>query len=235
MADYRWQDFQTDRFEDRFTSVPWIVGRDIWLRGMLAFPFATVLEAHEWVNDIRRAAGGQPPPACPRVFISHRQIDDTWARRIAWLAWDCPFNHWLDVIDLDPTRNRQVQLLEARLGRPLLDHENGILTAAIIEMALLNCTHLLAVMTNNTAGSQWVPYEYGRVKEPPPLALESSCWWDSTTLSGFGIPEYMYLGPILADEAAIRFWLRGERSRYSNCFGTVRDAEPQWSARVPTG
>jgi|SRR5665213_592028 len=235
MADYNQYDFQRATFDDRFAPVGWVIGRDIWQRGIEAFLFGGErLRADEWVNDIRRARLAQPA-ACPRVFISHRQVDETWARRIAWLAWSCNFDYWLDVIDLDSARNRQVELLEGRLGRLLLDFEKGILTAAIIEMALLNCTHVLAVMTGNTAGSQWVAYEYGRVKAPPPLSIESSCWWDATTLPGVSFPEYMYLGPIHFTQAAITAWLIAEQARYPSCPGTPRDAQPERSVCLPTG
>ena len=236
MADYRWYDFRNDSFEFRFAALGWIAGRNDWEAGMRTFPFGgNLAQAREWVNDIRRVSGRVPRPACPRLFISHRQVDEANARRIAWLAWGRHFDYWLDVIDLDPAKNRQVHLLERKLGRPLSDIEKSVLTAAIIEMALLNCTHVLAAMTCNTSGSQWVPYEYGRVKEPRALSTASSCWWDTTTLSSISFPEYMHLGAILLNEAEISMWLQQEKALYSSCLGTPRDAEPGRSTPLPTG
>src|SRR5262245_33482396 len=153
MADYRWYDYQSDPFEFRFPAFNWIAGRNEWEALIMQFLLGgNLARAQELLNDIRRVALRMPkPPPCPRVFISHRQIDEKRARRIAWLAWDERFDYWLDVVDLDPARNKQVKILEKRLGRKLTDIEKSILTAAIIEMALLNCTHVLAVMTDNTA------------------------------------------------------------------------------------
>ncbi|MEX3846242.1 hypothetical protein [Paraburkholderia sp. BR10882] len=211
----------------RFAPLPWApFGRLEWEAGMQQFPFGGNFDlAHEWIRDLRRLRFGIPLPTCPRLFISHRQIDEPYARSIAKLAFQNRFNYWLDVIDLDPARNAQVQLLSQRLGRPLNPFEVSILTAAIIEMALLNCTHVLAVMTNNTAGSQWVPYEYGRVKEPPPLSCEASCWWDTATLGTTGFPEYMYLGQIHFIDAEIVSWLQRERSRYPGCAAADEEFE----------
>ncbi len=74
------------------------------------------------------------------MFVSHRQTDADWALRIAWLAWDEGLDYSLDIIHLDPTHNQQVINLEQTLGRSLSDFEKSVLTAAIIEMPLLNCT-----------------------------------------------------------------------------------------------
>lgn len=172
MADFRYYDFQTLPLQLRFSQARWIAGYTEWENGIGRFPFVNRRFALEWIRNIRRAARPPELAECPRVFISHRQIDDGYARRIAQLAFAERFNYWLDVIDLDPARNVQFRHLERQLGRPLDDFEKSIVTAAIIEMALLNCSHVIAVMTNNTAGSQWVPYEYGRVKEPPPFRLK---------------------------------------------------------------
>jgi len=227
MASYRWDAIQRPIFADRFSGHPWIQGTNEWAHGIRQFPFSNESDAREWIRNMHRVRGTvhNQSDACPRVFISHRQADEAYALRVAKLAFDSAFDYWLDVIDLDPLRNPQVIALERRLGRPLLDFEKGILTAAIIEMALLNCTHVLAVMTANTAGSKWVPYEYGRVKKPPPLSCEASCWWDTTSLTLSDIPEYMYLGEIHSNEAQIKSWFVRERNRYHDCAAIRLDAD----------
>ena len=224
MPDYLYDHFQGGPFEIRFSQAGWIQGILPWETGIQLFPFGGYGEpAREWIREIRRFRPPLPELPCPRVFISHRQIDDAYARRIAQLAIHNQFNYWLDVIDLDPLRNSQVRALETKLQRPLTAFEKDILTAAVIEMALLNCTHVLAVMTQNTVGSQWVPYEYGRVKEPPPLSCEASCWWDYTSLPSANFPEYMFLGEILGIESEICLWFRSERAKYNNCDAAAQD------------
>lgn len=227
MADFRWDDFHGEPLVNRFHQTNWCYGIDEWEAGMQQFPFGGLAEpAREWVREIRRVKDHVPPLSCPRVFISHRQIDERYARCIAHLAATHRFNYWLDVIDLDSARNLQVRQIETMLQRPLTDFERGILTGAIIEMALLNCTHVLAVMTGNTAGSQWVPYEYGRVKEPLPASVEASCWWDTTSLPLGNFPEYMWLGMIHFKASDITAWFDAERRRYQpTCHAQPGDFE----------
>jgi hypothetical protein len=80
-------------------------------------------------------------------------------------------------------------------------------------MGLLNSTHVMAVITPNTKGSQWVPYEYGRVKDPLPVTLQAACWIDNALLPS-ALPEYLYLGAMTRSEADVKTWLRSERSKY---------------------
>ena len=69
--------------------------------------------------------------------------------RLGWLAQDEGWGYWLDLIDLE-FAPRQLSALEKWLGRPATLVEISIVTAAIIEMGLLNCTHVIAAMTENT-------------------------------------------------------------------------------------
>jgi hypothetical protein len=227
MDDYRWSDFESREFGYRYPlNLTWLVGAAEWMVNFRQFPFSSPADGYRWLNDIRRMSATRVTTQCPRVFVSHRQIDDKAALRIAWLAWREGFDYWLDIVDLDPQRNQQVRVLEQTLGRSLTKLEKAILTAATIEMALLNCTHVLAVMTAHTAGSQWVPYEYGRVKQVAPTTLESACWRDHTTLKKRELPEYLHLNPILDDEAEIRSWLKtqiGLSPDYSRHIGIKSD------------
>lgn len=236
MDDYRWFDFQHLPFVERFPfSMTWIAGVAEWVAGMGRFPFPSATEANQFLNDIRLAPRATPKPKCPRLFVSHRQIDEMAARRLAWLAWDEGFDYWLDVIDLDPQRNNQVIALERILGRPLTELERSVLTAAIIEMALLNCTHVIAAMTNNTVGSQWVPYEYGREKDDVPVALQAACWRAPTLPKNY-LPEYLHLGAVLDSEREIRAWLKVQKGNYRACSGSRRGLwpDPVEPDRLPT-
>ena len=100
--------------------------------------------------------------------------------------------------------------------------------AAIIEMALLNSTHVVAIMTANTKGSEWVPYEYGRVKTPQlPISLQAACWADPKI--SIDLPGYLYLGEIHRSETDIRQWLRTELQKQSR----RRIGPCGWTGPVP--
>jgi hypothetical protein len=118
----------------------------------------------------------------------------------------------VDLIDLAPP-NRQLDALERWLGQPPTDLQKSIFTPAIIEIGLLNGTHVIAAMTDNTKGSQWVPYEYGRVNEATLFATNAASWWDTTTLNIDELPEYLHLAPVLKKENEIRGWLGGQMTQ----------------------
>lgn len=126
----------------------------------------------------------------PCLFISHKQQDYDEALRIAHLAHDCGYDIYLDV--LDPLlQNAQNQ-------------KSAILMANLIELGLLNSTHLIAVMTPNTTSSRWVPYEFGRVKEHQLLSYKTSSWAQHYVK----LPEYLYLCPIHHSERQVKQWLK---------------------------
>lgn len=147
------------------------------------------------------------PAALPRpcLFISHRRDDDAIARRIAWIANATGFDFWLDV--LDPT-NQALNMLLPGMSN-LTNAQRAAVIASTIEMGLLNSTQVLAIWTNRTRGSAWVPYEYGRVKADGAIvASTASCYFEPACFDP--VPEYMLLGPVHRNEAAIRTWLTSE-------------------------
>jgi hypothetical protein len=80
------------------------------------------------------------PLSQPRVFVSHRMADVPYAERIAWLASrKAGLEYWLDM------RDPVLRLASAVLapGHPVY----AITVAAIIEMAILNYTHVIAAHT----------------------------------------------------------------------------------------
>ena len=81
-------------------------------------------------------------------------------------------------------------------------------------------------MTGNTKGSQWVPYEYGRVKERTAVGVNASCWRDPTALRQDDLPEYLHLAAVRDDEPAIRGWLHGHMPQYRQCPGGRRGTWP---------
>ena len=239
--DYRWFEFVDRPLNERFPfDWPWLAGASAWAEGVGTLRDADAANARQWLEQIRRAPRKKQGAKCPRVFVSHRQSDAKEALRIAWIAQSEGWNYWLDLVDLKVTstqRNRQLDALEKWLGHPPTPLQVSIFTAAIIEMGLLNCTDVIAAMTQNSRGSQWIPYEYGRVKEATPIATNAASWWDTTTLNLTDLPEYLYLAPILENEIAIRGWLQHEmvRMKMNNQFLACPGApRHDWPRQIPT-
>lgn len=145
------------------------------------------------IEPIERSAPGAPaatPTDC--LFVSHRQVDVDPARRVACLAEKRGWDVWLDVDD---------PLLAIASGSP--PAVRGILIAATIEIALLNCTRLVALLTPNSKGSQWIPYEFGRAKAKK-MHSNEVC---SYLFPGVIEPEYAQLARIDRSEASLCAWL----------------------------
>jgi hypothetical protein len=165
------------------------------------------LQENLWANSMLNSS--RP---CKRVFVSHRHADWPYAERIAWLANKNRWEYWLDVHD---------HTLIGLIGIPIPEPIKSIIIAGIVEMALINCTHVLAVMTPSTSGSQWVPYEYGRVAGVP--GSYEACCWQHPALQI--LPGYLHLRPIHTDEPGIESWFQKFRS---NClFNHQLPAEPK--------
>ena len=197
MANYNWRGFQHQPWLSRFPDG--VRGLSAWRQlSFLEGPPARLIEERQRTTT---------RPARPCVFVSHRQADVAPATRIAYLACLEGFDYWLDI--LDPMLSGMPGV---GWGGPSAQ-QSSVAVAAIIEMALLNSTHVIAVMTANTQGSQWVPYEYGRVKDPLPVTPQAACWVDGA-IAGSQLPEYLYLGAITRTESEIRNWLQTERQQY---------------------
>jgi hypothetical protein len=113
---------------------------------------------------------------------------------------------WLDVLDGGLQSTAQ-----ASTGTPA----DALAVALIIEMALLNCTHVIALITPRTPGTYWVPYEYGRVKDSSFHSLRAACWIDQHVTYE---PEYLELGVKTRSDHDIRGWLRGEMPEWNRQF-----------------
>lgn len=192
MANYDWRNYTNVPWSERFPatargSIPWRQQASVSPRDFRAL-------ATRMMDERQKMAA----PTRPCLFVSHRQVDVKPALRIAYLACQQGFEYWLDI--LDPTLTGIVA--------PTAE-QTATATAAAIEMALLNSSHVVAVMTLNTKGSEWVPYEYGRVKAPVAASPQAACWIDKT-LTGSTLPYYLYLGPRLQSESEINQWLRTE-------------------------
>jgi hypothetical protein len=181
---YDWTNYRREPWNRRFP--PQITGLPEWERRSLE---------RDWLPTAPAVA-----PPCPRVFVSHRQADRNEALRVAYLANQNGFEYWLDVLDLSPA--------QVPAG-----HSPALAIAQIIEMALLNCSHVAAVFTVRTPGSLWVPYEYGRVKEPRVITIAASAWVQPSITSN-DLPEYLLLGPIHRSESHLCTWFQTERKKW---------------------
>jgi hypothetical protein len=166
--------------------------------------WAILAAAKGWLNRVKGArTASKFGPDCPRVFVSHKQEDEQLALQIAKVIHGKGFDVWVDVL----------QLPKSAPAQPNTWGE-AILIAAMIEMALINCTHLVAVMTTNTVPSRWVPYEYGRMKDDPPAKLTVSAWRDAS-VAPWSLTEYMHLGPIFDSRRELEAWLQREGTGYN--------------------
>jgi hypothetical protein len=188
-SDYDSAEFESANLAERFPN--WALGLGLWRefcrRLQSSADFEIFLDALAAVRSNERPRG-KVPRGITRIFISHKQENRKEALRVAWLANQAGHHFWLDI--LDPTLN----------GTLL----NPIQTAGVIEMTLLNCSHVIALVTPESRRSRWIPYEYGRVKEPTPYALNSACWLHPTQRSD--VAEYLYLGVLTQAEKDVGVW-----------------------------
>ena len=142
-----------------------------------------------WEQLRAHAEAALPTQPSPRrcVFVSHRRSDSRQAVHLAnaILAYrpngSHPFDVWLDV--WDPALNRL---------QPITGLNAAILTALIIEMGLINSIAVIALITDRSYCSRWVPYEFGRVKNGGPFAREAgTCLRDLNCQ----LLDYMVLAP----------------------------------------
>ena len=88
----------------------------------------------------------------PRVFLSHRQADKEAARLLAHYFEFLALHYYFDEAD-------EVLQQAASAAEPDVQ---GIVDS--IEAGLAHCTHLLAVLSEKTMGSWWVPFEIGSAR-----------------------------------------------------------------------
>jgi hypothetical protein len=134
------------------------------------------------------------------VFISHRQSDWSLAEDVSRTVTKTSRDYWLDIHD--PTlqwANGRVTSLGSVAG--------AILLAAIIEIALLNSTHVITLHTNSSAGSAWIPYELGRAKARKIFSSQAAGWFDPPKILPAGCPEYVHLAHQTSSHQDVEDWL----------------------------
>jgi hypothetical protein len=136
----------------------------------------------------------------PVVFVSHQRSDLAEAERIAYLATQAGIDYWLDIHD-------PLLTLASHAISPN-DPRYPYIIAAIIEMALLNSSHLIAVHTASSQSSKWVPYELGRVRDRNLLSANAGGWFHPT-LPPRQCGDYVHLCRIAqGGEHGVIGWLR---------------------------
>jgi hypothetical protein len=202
MPDFHWQDTVNNPLSARFPDQA--IGIDAWkmlvdrLHGIRGGAPSQLLPVFDQFLQQARSSIPRGSPEC-RVFVSHRQgqPDTQIAERIAFLASESKLGYWIDVDDPD------LRFLDTT---PIIPPFRDVLIAAIIEMGLLNSSHVIAAMTQRTAPSKWVPYEIGRAKHDRVYSQYSATWlFPGMQVSDFG--EYIHLAEITTNELDIVQWL----------------------------
>ena len=178
MAIYDSRDFEEMDLAGRFPRRDDIVGVDQWIRLIAGIRdwvsraempegFGAVLR--EFDLFLQTVATVKPSLATARVFVSHQRDDWKEAERVAWHATEVGFEYWLDVHD---------PVLAFANRSTLPTQIKAVLIAAIIEMGLLNSTHVVALQTANSRRSRWVPYEFGRAKQRLLVPWNAASWFE---------------------------------------------------------
>jgi len=225
MPDFNWKERMGSSWADRFPD--WAIGLWVWREygyRIVDGGGNRILETLSGLwdeSDIRRTI------KCPRLFISHKQCDEALAKRIAWIAKDQGFDYWLDVED--PT------LTSLKEGDTSDDNTTMVATiiACVIEMALLNCTHVAAVISPSTKDSRWVPYEFGRVKDNRLMSLRAGSWIHPD-VAGKTLPEYLHLCKVMHDKRELPEWLSLEKSSWTKQHGLChKGSQSLWVGPEP--
>jgi hypothetical protein len=232
IIDYDWFNFIEDDLKYRFPSD--VNGFEQWVQFVENLPFAEIalqdsaVRIKDYEFNTNRATIVRPIN-CPRVFISHKQEDRNFALRIAELAVQAKFYYWLDILDpfLKLISSKKV-VINSKLVQLSPLHE-ALLMAAVVEMALINCTHVLAAITIRSHPSRWIPYEYGRAKNSSTIVSDAACWV-SPKVNKSDIAEYMLLGNVKFTDHEVGLWLKNEYFSFSKKTGQIcKGGKRQWS------
>jgi hypothetical protein len=195
----------------RFDRAEGATGIHLWqgfveaLQGVAGRPSEASLtdEVLGVIDGFIARAGWAPRPSTPTLFVSHQWKDDKLAERVAWEAKEVGFDYWLDVHDTKLTA-----VTSAALPVPI----KAALITGIIEVALLNSTHLVGLQTTNSQTSRWVPYEFGRAKDRRMISDRTASWFQT----GVGLDpngDYLAFAECCDTDSALYDWLKHAAAR----------------------
>jgi len=116
-----------------------------------------------------------------KVFVSHKQEDNVAATRVAGRLRANQVDVYLDVVDTSKSRGEDL--------------------AEYLRKQLAQCTHLVAVVSEATKASWWVPWEIG-------VATERRCPLATFAAGRCELPEYLRKWPYLVSDADIDTFVR---------------------------
>ena len=120
------------------------------------------------------------------VFISHRTADDSIAQQVAFrLRHRHGIAVYIDDIDQQVSRTR---------GTPAI--------TALLVRRVNECTNLLAIVTQNTRGSWWVPFEIGIARQAPRVITSFTNQADAS------LPEYLWDAPNIKNVSTVDTFAR---------------------------
>lgn len=166
-------------------------------------PAEQVVKAMRWLRKLQSAS--PPSRRCPRIFIAHLEADRLAALKMARIVSECGFHFWLDVLD------SQVK----RLGALPPAVQTSVGTSAVIEMAMLNCTHMVAIGQT----SPWIDFAFGRIRTRAAYLWQLGSW-PGRASGALG------LGLNIPDKAAIQEWLNAE---FGMTLGCPRRSPISWA------
>lgn len=104
------------------------------------------------------------------VFLSHRKADKASALKIYAYLEANKINCYIDEVDEALQRSKNI--------------------TDVIMSRISACSHLIAIMSYNTSGSWWVPFEVG-------VASEADRRICSYKIDSVNLPEYLDIWPIM--------------------------------------
>jgi hypothetical protein len=122
------------------------------------------------------------------VFISYRHTDRPTARVIQQRLTDKGIKTYLDVLDVESAQTENI--------------------TATISKNILLATHLIAVMSNDTAKSWWVPFEIGE-------ATITNRRIASYRTGALRLPEYLEMWPQMTEMSHLDHFIKDYLSQKS--------------------
>jgi hypothetical protein len=140
------------------------------------------------------------------VFISHRTADDAIAKKVHdRLTTHHGIKCYLDDLDRQTTTANITALIVRRVKE---------------------CTNLLALVTPNTRGSWWVPFEVGVAREAPRIITSF------TNLVQSELPEYLKEWPVLRGDSAVDTFARYYKSAANKATKHFAEGREYFTANI---